>query len=172
MKKLILVLICIVLALGIFASCGKESAPKAAPLAEVYASLEQVTNMPAMEIMPDALIETLFGFDLSKFEEYVFAEAADPSVNADTIILVKLKDSADLTATCDVLDSYLYSVKENTQSYSPVNFAKTQKSAVSVIDQNYIYLIITSEYAEAEQVIIEAIQLGHTDSVIQTLVEN
>lgn len=157
MKRFFAVVLCVIICAISFVSCaGNQS--KDVALADVYASLEQVTNMPAMEIMPDALVETLFGFDLSKFEEYVFAEAADPSVNADTIILIRLNDSADMNDTCAVLDGYLASVRDNTQSYSPVNYAKAAKSSVTVIGSNCIYLVITTEYAEAEQVIINAFE--------------
>lgn len=153
MKKIISLAICLAICLCCFASCSKAQAQ---PLSEVYSSLQNVTNMPSMVLMPDDLISVLFGFDTSKFEEYVFAEASDPSVNADAIILVKLKDSADLNATCETLSLYLESVKDNTQSYSPVNYAKTQSSAVTVIG-NYVYLVITSEYTEAQQIIQNAL---------------
>ncbi|MBQ2846734.1 MAG: DUF4358 domain-containing protein [Clostridia bacterium] len=166
MKKLISLIVCAAICLCCFASCSNTQAP---PLTEVYDSLKNVTNMPEMTVMPDSLIETLFGFDLSKFGEYVFAEAADPSVNADTIILIKLNDNADLTPVCDTLDIYLAGVKENTKSYSPVNYAKTQSSAVTIID-NYIYLVITSEYFEAQQIIQNALYGGNTKSAVQTLV--
>ncbi len=166
MKKFVSLVICAVICLCCFASCTKAQTP---PLTEVYSSLEKVTNMPPMSVMPDDLISTLFGFDTTKFEEYVFAEASDPSVNADTIILIKLKNTADLNETCDTLSLYLESVKDNTQSYSPVNYAKTQSSAVTIID-NYIYLVITSEYLEAAQVIQDALHNGNTKSAVQTLV--
>lgn len=168
MKKFLSLIICAAICLCCFASCSKTQAP---PLTEVYASLQKVANMPEMAVMPDELISTLFGFDTAKFEEYVFAEASDPSVNADTIILIKLKDTADLNETCDTLDFYLSSVKDNTQSYSPVNYAKTQSSAVTVIDSNYIYLVITSEYLEAAQIIQDALHNGNTKSAIQTIAE-
>lgn len=167
MKKIISMILCAVICICCLASCAKTQAP---PLTEVYSSLEKVTNIPSMSVMPDDLISTLFGFDTSKFEEYVFAEAADPSVNADTVILIKLKDTADLTETCDTLSLYLESVKDNTQSYSPVNYAKTQSSAVTIID-NYIYLVITSEYFEAAQIIQDALHNGNTKSAVQTLAD-
>lgn len=167
MKKFLSLIICAVICLCCFASCAKTQAP---PLTEVYSSLEKVTNMPPMSVMPDDLISTLFGFDTAKFEEYVFAEATDPSVNADTIILIKLKDTADLNETCDTLSLYLESVKDNTQSYSPVNYAKTQSSAVTIID-NYIYLVITSEYAEAQQIIEGSFGNASNKSAVQTLVD-
>lgn len=167
MKKLISLIVCTAICICCFSSCGNTQAP---PLTDVYASLQKVTNMPEMAVMPDALIEALFGFDLSKFGEYVFAEAADPSVNADTIILIKLNDNADLTPTCDTLDTYLASVKENTKSYSPVNYAKTQSSAVTVLD-DYIYLVITSEYFEAQQIIQDALYSGNTKTAVQTLAD-
>ncbi len=167
MKKFLSLILCGIICICCLASCTKTQAP---PLTEVYSSLQKVPNMPSMTVMPDELISTLFGFDTAKFEEYVFAEATDPSVNADTIILIKLKDIADLNATCDTLDMYLSSVKDNTQSYSPVNYAKTQSSAVTVIDSNYIYLVITSEYFEAQQIIQNALHNGNTKSAVQTLV--
>ncbi len=166
MKKILSVIICAAICLCCFASCSKTQAP---PLTEVYASLQKVTNMPEMEIMPDALIETLFGFNLSDFEEYVFAEAADPSVNADTIILIKLAEGADLNATCETLDGYLQSVADNTQSYSPENYAKTKGNAVCVLG-DYVYLIITSNYHEARVIVDNALHNSNVDSAIQTLV--
>ena len=166
MKKIISLIICTAMLICCFSSCAKTQSP---PLTEVYASLENVTNMPAMTVMPDRLIETLFGFDLTQFEEYVFAEASDPSVNADTIILIKLAEGANLNSICDTLDTYLNGVKENTKSYSPVNYAKTQSSAVTLID-NYIYLVVTSEYFEAAQIIQDALS-GRAKSEVQTVAE-
>lgn len=168
MKKILSVILCAAICLCCFAACTKTQAP---PLTEVYESLQNVTNMPEMSVMPDELISALFGFDTAKFEEYVFAEASDPSVNADTIILIKLKDTADINETCDTLSLYLESVKDNTQSYSPVNYAKTQSSAVTVIGSSYIYLVITSEYAEAAQVIENAFSGVNNKSAVQTLAE-
>ncbi|MBR5561800.1 MAG: DUF4358 domain-containing protein [Clostridia bacterium] len=168
MKKIISAIICITICICCFASCsGTKTAVQ--PLSEVYAGLEGIENMPEMEIMPDSLIETLFGFNLADFEEYVFAEAADPSVYADAIILIKLADGADLNATCETLDGYLRSVADNTQSYSPENYAKTNGNAVCVIG-DYVYLVITSEYQQARQLVDNALHGGNIDSAVQTLV--
>lgn len=153
MKKIFSVLICVILCVSCLASCTKA---EAVPLSQVYSSLQNVTDMPAMTLMPDALIETLFGFELTDFEEYVFAEASDPSVNADTVILIKITPDADKDAVIGNLESYLQSVRDNTQSYSPENFAKTKSSNVCVAG-NYIYLIITSGYSEAVQIVEDAV---------------
>lgn len=169
MKKVLSVIVCAAICLCCFVSCAKTE-KTVQPLTEIYAGLEGVANMPEMAVMPDALIETLFGFNLADFEEYVFAEAADPSVNADTIILIKLADGADLNAICETLDGYLTSVKDNTQSYSPVNYAKTQNSAVTIAGE-YIYLIITSEYFEAQQIVENALHGSSADSAIETIVD-
>lgn len=150
MKKIFSVFICLVLCVFSLASCAEKEAAK--PLNEIYSSLLNVSNMPEMSVMPDSLIETLFGFDTSIFEEYVFAEAASPDVNADAIILVKIGDNADLNSITQTLDGYLSSVKDYTQSYSPVNYQKTSNSAVTV-NGSYVWLVITAEYFEAQQVI-------------------
>ena len=167
MKKVLSAIICLAICICCFASCAKTQTP---PLTDVYASLQEVANMPEMELMPNALIETLFGFNLADFEEYVFAEAADPSVNADAIILIKLADGADSSAVCETLDGYLQSVADNTQSYSPENYAKTKGNAVCVLG-DYVYLIITSEYHEARVIVDNALHNGNVDSAIQTLVD-
>lgn len=166
MKKFISVIISLAICICCFASCAKT---QASPLTEVYASLEKVDNMPEMAIMPDALIETLFGFNLADFEEYVFAEAADPAVNADAIILIKLADGADSDAVCETLDGYLRSVADNTQSYSPENYAKTKGNSVCVLG-DYVYLIITSKYHDARVIVDNALHNSNVDSAIQTLV--
>ncbi len=153
MKKTLAFILCAVICISGFTACTKS---EALPLADIYESLLSVPNMPEMAVMPDELIETLFGLDVTKFEEYVFAEAADPSVNADSIIMLKLKSADDLSSVCEALDAYLMSTSENTKSYSPVNYEKTTNSAVSV-SGNYVYLVITTEYFDAVQIISDAI---------------
>lgn len=169
MKKALSIIICLVICLCGFASCAKTE-KAAPPLTEIYTGLEGIEKMPEMELMPDALIETLFGFNLADFEEYVFAEAADPSVYADTIILIKLADGADRDTTCATLDSYLQSVSDNTQSYSPENYAKTKGNAVCVLG-DYVYLIITSNYHDARVLVDNALHNSNANSEIQTLVD-
>ena len=150
MKKIISVFIVAVLCVCVFSACGSKT--ESASLDEIYASLLDVANMPEMTVMPDELITTLFGFDTAMFEEYVFAEAVSPDVNADVIIMAKVADKANIDSVCETLDGYLASVKDYTESYSPVNFAKTANSKVSVAG-NCVCLIITSEYFEAEQIV-------------------
>lgn len=168
MKRILSVIMCAVILCGVLAACGKKT--EAAPLTEVYAALEEVTNMPQLDVMPDALIETLFGFDLSQFEEYVFAEAADPAVYADTVIIVKLAEGADLNSVCSTLDGYLSGIKENTRSYSPENYAKTEKSSVTVVG-DYVYLIVTEQYEQAVQIVSDALSGSNTDSAATAIEE-
>lgn len=147
-------MVCIAVCLCAFTACAGKN--QAASLEDIYASLQKVSNMPEMSVMPDSLIETLFGFDTAMFEEYVFAEAAYPDVNADVIILAKVRDKADIDTVSSTLDGYLSSVKDYTQSYSPVNYEKTSNSKVSILG-NCVFLIITAEYFEAEQVVINGL---------------
>lgn len=154
MKKFVSIIMCAALCLCVFASCGGKA--QADSLEDIYKSVLKVENMPEMTVMPDELITAIYGFDTAIFEEYVFAEAASPDVNADVIIMAKVADKADIEGVCSSLDTYLLSIKEYTESYSPVNFAKTANSKVSVAG-NCVYLIITTEYFEAEQVIIKGL---------------
>lgn len=153
--------------LCVFASCGEKT--QSASLEEIYSSLQSVANMPEMTVMPDDLITTLFGFDTAMFEEYVFAEATAPDVNADVIIMAKVINESDIDSVCETLDGYLASVKDYTESYSPVNFAKTANSKVTVAG-NCVYLIITSEYFEAEQIVMNNLK-GLIKSNVETVKE-
>ncbi len=155
MKKTISLILCAVILCVSFAACGKET--QAPPLNELYAQLEQVANMPPLYVMGESFIETMFGFDISTFEEYVFAEAEDASVYADAVILVKLADGADVNAVCETLEVYLNGVRENTKSYSPENYAKAEQSSVCV-SGDYVYLVITEQYDEAMQIIANALK--------------
>ena len=147
MKRVISVFLAAAVCLCLLASCTGKEAKK--PLSEIYASVSASDGMPEMSVMPYSLIETLFGVDLSQFEEYVFAEAAEPDINADAIILIRLKDGADKAGVIASLGTYLESVKSNTQSYSPENYAKTAQSEVSEASDGTIYLIITENYSSA-----------------------
>ncbi|MDY6016561.1 MAG: hypothetical protein SPI97_03000, partial [Oscillospiraceae bacterium] len=78
MKRVISVFLAAAVCLCLLASCTGKEVKK--PLSEIYASVSASDGMPEMSVMPDSLIETLFGVDLSQFEEYVFAEAAEPDI--------------------------------------------------------------------------------------------
>lgn len=165
MKKIISIILCTAVCLCVFASCGEKT--QSASLEEIYSSLQSVANMPEMTVMPDELITTLFGFDTAMFEEYVFAEATAPDVNADVIIMAKVINESDIDSVCETLDGYLASVKDYTESYSPVNFAKTANSKVTVAG-NCVYLIITSEYFEADQIVMNNLK-GLIKSNVETV---
>lgn len=167
MKKIISLVLCMAVCLCVFASCGEKA--QSASLQDIYSSLQKVANMPEMTVMPDELITTLFGFDTAMFEEYVFAEAVAPDVNADVIIMAKVADETNIDSVCETLDGYLTSVKDYTESYSPVNFAKTANSKVCVAG-NCVYLIITSEYFEAEQIVMKNLK-GLIKSNVETVKE-
>ena len=155
MKKIVSLILCAVILCSLLSACGKGT--QAPPLSELYAQLEQVTNMPPLYVMGENFIETMFGFDLSAFEEYVFAEAEDASVYADVVILIKLADGADVNAVCETLEVYLNGVRENTKSYSPENYAKAEQSSVCV-SGDYVYLVITEQYDEAVEIITNALK--------------
>lgn len=155
MKKFISLLLCAAICVLGLGGCTQA---RSKPLAEVYSELQEINNMPEMSLMEDELITAVFGFDTASFDEYIFAEASDPSVNADAIILIKLKNPDELTSVCDTLDVYLSSVKDNTQSYSPVNYAKASAASVSVIGNDFVYLVITTDYYQAVQIIQNSVK--------------
>lgn len=167
MKKFVSILMCTVLCLYVLASCGGNAQAK--PLADIYESVLKVENMPEMTVMPDELITAVFGFDTAIFEEYVFAEAASPDVYADVIVMAKVADKANIDTVSESLDTYLYSIKEYTESYSPENFEKTADSRVTVAG-NCVYLIITDKYFEAEQIIIKGLNASAPEAP-QTVTE-
>ena len=85
-------------------------------------------------------------------DEYVFSMSED-ATSAETIIIMKAKDTASISSLSDCLQVVVDEKKNEMENYLPEQFDIVEKSSVQIKD-NYVWLVI-SENADAISKIIE-----------------
>lgn len=119
---------------------------------EVYQEIEQSVSLKSPQCMDDDFISNYYGIDAATLEEYVFSMSED-AAQAETIIIMKVKNTDDLEGLTDSLQTVVEEKKNEMENYLPEQFAIVEKSSVQTKD-NYIWLVI-SDNADAITDIIE-----------------
>ncbi len=96
-----------------------------------------------MVTLNDNYIANYFGIDLSKLEEYIFVNAQEV-IYADTIIIMKVKDTNDIDTMKEALETMIEHKKSELENYLPEQFKIVEKSEIKTSD-SYIYLIISND---------------------------
>ncbi|MEZ3461018.1 MAG: DUF4358 domain-containing protein [Lachnospiraceae bacterium] len=120
---------------------------------EIYREIGQTVTLQSPQCMDDDFISNYYGIDASMLEEYVFSMSED-AAQAETIIIMKLKNTDDLASLQDSLQTVVDEKKNEMENYIPEQFAIVEKSKVQT-KENYIWLVI-SENADAITDIIES----------------
>lgn len=120
---------------------------------EIYQEIGQTVTLQSPQCMDDDFISNYYGIDASMLEEYVFSMSED-AAQAETIIIMKLKNTDDLASLQDSLQTVVDEKKNEMENYIPEQFAIVEKSKVQT-KENYIWLVI-SENADAITDIIES----------------
>lgn len=102
--------------------------------------------------MDDDFISNYYGIDAALLEEYVFSMSED-AAQAETIIIMKAKNTDALDGLADSLQTVVDEKKNEMENYIPEQFAIVEKSKVQT-KENYVWLVI-SENADAITDIIE-----------------
>ena len=103
--------------------------------------------------LDDDFISNYYGIDAASLEEYVFSMSED-AAQAETIIIMKVKNTDDLENLAASLQTVVDEKKNEMENYIPEQFAIVEKSKVQTKD-NYIWLVI-SDNADAVTDIIES----------------
>lgn len=120
---------------------------------EVYQEIEQSVSLKSPQCMDDDFISNYYGIDATALEEYVFSMSED-AAQAETVIIMKVKNTDDLAGLTDSLQTVVDEKKNEMENYIPEQFAIVEKSKVQTKD-NYIWLVI-SDNADAITDIIES----------------
>lgn len=137
---------------SIASESAAEDKKEAKSIAEIYQAIGKEVELQSPASMDDEFIENYYGMDTSLLEEYVFSMSED-AAQAETIIIMKVKDRNDMAGIEECLQMVLEEKKNEMEDYIPEQFAIVDKSKV-VEKDNYIWLVI-SENAEAITDIIE-----------------
>ncbi len=150
--------------------CGEESAPAVNAPSDTVSDTTEFTDQPAAssqeEAMPKSVSEIyeeigqtvslkspqcMDGIDTAVLEEYVFSMSED-AAQAETIILMKVKNTEDLEGFAECLQTIVDEKKNEMENYIPEQFAIVEKSKVQTKDP-YIWLIISENADEITDVI-------------------
>lgn len=145
-----------VLAMVVFfcAGCAADNTAGTTPrsIAEIYQEITESVTLKSPQCMDEDFILNYYGIDVASLEEYVFSMSED-AAQAETIIILKVKNADDLETFADCLQTVIDDKKLEMESYLPEQFAIVEKSSVQTKD-NYIWLVI-SDNADAVTDIIE-----------------
>ncbi len=120
---------------------------------DIYQEIEQAVSLQSPQRMDDDFISNYYGIDATLLDEYVFSMSED-AAQAETVIIMKVKNADDLTGLSDSLQTVVDEKKNEMENYIPEQFAIVEKSKVQTKD-NYVWLVI-SENADTITDIIES----------------
>lgn len=134
-------------------AAAQTDTTSAKSIQEVYQEIEQSVSLHSPQCMDDDFISNYYGIDAASLEEYVFSMSED-AAQAETIIIMKVKNTDDLENLAASLQTVVDEKKNEMENYIPEQFAIVEKSKVQTKD-NYIWLVI-SDNADAVTDIIES----------------
>lgn len=134
-------------------AAAQTDTASAKTIQEVYQEIEQSVSLHSPQCMDDDFISNYYGIDAASLEEYVFSMSED-AAQAETIIIMKVKNTDDLEDLTASLQTVVDEKKNEMETYIPEQFAIVEKSKVQTKD-NYIWLVI-SDNADAVTDIIES----------------
>lgn len=108
---------------------------------EVYQKIGQEVSLKSPACMDEDFISNYYGMDTDALEEYVFSISED-AAQAETVIIMKVKDAGDTAEIADALQEVVEEKKEEMRDYIPEQFAIVEKSEV-VTKDNYVWLVIS-----------------------------
>lgn len=119
---------------------------------DIYEDIKQTVSLQSPQCMDDDFISNYYGIDSASLEEYVFSMSED-AAQAETVIILKVKDTDNVEKLADSLQTVVDEKKNEMENYLPEQFAIVEKSKVE-IKENYVWLVI-SDNADTITDIIE-----------------
>ena len=118
---------------------------------EIYQEIEQTVSLKSPQCMDEDFILNYYDIDTAELEEYVFSMSED-AAQAETVILMKVKNPEDLEMFADCLQTIVDDKKSEMEDYIPEQFAIVEKSRVQTRD-NYLWLVISDNADEITSII-------------------
>lgn len=131
---------------------SEEEIKEPTAIVDIYNEITQKVTLYSPFCWDDEFISNYYGIDVTSLEEYVFSMSED-ATSAETIIIMKSKDSASISGLSDCLQVVVDEKKNEMENYLPEQFEIVEKSSVQT-KNNYVWLVI-SENANAITKIIE-----------------
>lgn len=130
----------------------EEVQKEAKAITDIYDEITKSVTLYSPFCWDEEFISNYYGIDVTGLEEYVFSMSED-ATSAETIIIMKAKDSSSVSDISDCLQVVVDEKKNEMENYLPEQYEIVAKSSVQTKD-NYVWLVI-SENADAITKIIE-----------------
>ena len=123
---------------------------------EIYDKVKAAVTLPDMYTADDDFLMNYYGIDAAKLSSYIFASSED-SARVDSVIIMQVKDSADIGSIKDGLGGLLAQMEAEMDNYLPEAYALVKKSAVKE-KGNFVYLVISEDADEITRIIEEELK--------------
>lgn len=146
MKRIISVLICVVLCLGVLSACGGEKQLNETPVADMLTFINEryYNNGNDMVIIEDIdMLELYYSIDPADVEAFAAETTANSATEVDEIVIVKAVDEAAAERVAEKLELRMEAQRNLCASYSPELVALVDGCEVRV--QGVLVTMIVSE---------------------------
>jgi len=144
--------VCLLLCVMIFASCGKsEEAFASVPAAELSGALSPLlVNSAKLAAVDDDYVKFMLEIDLETVEEYVLLQQ-NSGTEIDQYGIFKVKEDGDTQAISDKITAYLDAMLSNFDNfnYMPGERVKLADARVEVIGDYVIYTVLSADESDA-----------------------
>lgn len=129
---------------------------KAKSVQEIYKDVSAMAEGKLTELDAQYL-SNYYGIDTADLEEYVFAQSDTPESSAETIIILKAKDTSKFDAYRESFENYKKQKSQELTNYNLPDQAKLVNRSQIVENGNYLYLIISQNADEIADAIEKSI---------------
>jgi len=149
MKKFLSVLLIAILCFA-FTSCSKEVKQPSA--SEVMAKVKASVELPEMAEISKENLGNYYDIDTQIIDEIAYAIAGS-GVDADEVLILKLKTPQDVNKVFKIVDEKRESQKKIFSEYAPAEATKIENAFVMKKGNYYIYAV-TSDTKKVEDAIL------------------
>ena len=141
-NRLFALILASVMVLSLLTACGGKKEEKQVDLPELWASMEENLELPAMMEMDDDALDFLYGINADDLESYV-ARVPMMNVHATEFFLAKVKDGK-LDTVKKALEDRQANLEQQWSMYLPDQYALV-KNAQLVVNGNYLFFCIAED---------------------------
>lgn len=145
MKKIILLILSLIMAVGIFSGCGKTEKPqgKNPSVKDISEKIKASTDLSNMKVGDENKLKKIY--DIGSDEVAEFALFTAPSnLKADEIAILKLKDEKSLSTIKAKIEKRIEAQSKAFKDYLPDEYFLIEKRVLKTKD-NYILFVISKD---------------------------
>lgn len=152
MKKTVAILLSVLLCVSMLCACGANTAANKVSLFDLKEAMLAATSFGDMAYVSsedkeaETYLSTVADFDFDKVDAFSITYAKDGKGNADEIVVIRVKDSADTGEALATLQTHLKTRQSIYATYDPTQSEKIGKG-ITFSQGAYAVLIVSDDNA-------------------------